>query len=166
MENVTTPLVSPPIAATPQVAGQIVYASFGKRFLAMIIDSLILGVINGVLGAASGAFTGGFAQNDATGSAMMISGLLSLVQIVINIGYAVYFIGSKGQTLGKTAMRIKVVDAQTHAVPGYSVAFLRETVGKFISGIILCIGYLAMLWDIKKQTWHDKIAHTIVIEIP
>jgi uncharacterized RDD family membrane protein YckC len=36
--------------------------------------------------------------------------------------------------------------------------------GKYISTIILFIGYLMMIWDDKKQTLHDKMANTLVVK--
>jgi uncharacterized RDD family membrane protein YckC len=44
-------------------------------------------------------------------------------------------------------------------------AILREVVGKFISSLILLLGYFWMLWDPKKQTWHDKIAKSVVVKV-
>ena len=40
---------------------------------------------------------------------------------------------------------------------------LREIPGKFVSGIVLYLGYLWVLWDKDQQGWHDKIANTLVI---
>ena len=41
-------------------------------------------------------------------------------------------------------------------------AFVRSLM-KLISGAVLLIGYLWMLWDPEKQTWHDKVAGTYVV---
>jgi type II secretory pathway pseudopilin PulG len=40
---------------------------------------------------------------------------------------------------------------------------LRETIGKFVSEIILCIGYIMAGFTAKKQGLHDKFARTVVI---
>ena len=70
--------------------------------------------------------------------------------------------GAKQATLGKRAMGIKVTD-----VNGNRISFGQATgrhFGKWISSIILLIGYLMMLWDERKQTLHDKMAGTLVVK--
>ena len=42
---------------------------------------------------------------------------------------------------------------------------MREVVGKFISGLVLNLGYLWVIWDGQKQGWHDKIADTYVVRV-
>lgn len=46
---------------------------------------------------------------------------------------------------------------------GFGTIALREIVGKFVSGFVLCLGYLWILWDRDFQGWYDKIAGTVVI---
>ena len=77
----------------------------------------------------------------------------------------VYFIGIKGATPGKMVMKIKVIKKDTPTAEiGYGGAFVREVVGKLISGIVLGLGYFWILWDKDKQGWHDKFASTVVVE--
>ena len=59
---------------------------------------------------------------------------------------------------------IKVVNAQGN-IPGLGHAALREILGKFISTIALCLGFLWIAWDRQKQGWHDKIAGTYVVKV-
>lgn len=40
---------------------------------------------------------------------------------------------------------------------------LRETLGKFVSSLFLGLGMFWAIWDKDRQTWHDKIAGTVVI---
>lgn len=165
-----TPSSVPPLTPSPvvptgsvQTNTQFVYAGLRDRFLAVFIDGLILStisfVVNFVVGMVS-ALSGATPDPVFTTITIAISGLVWIVQIV----YPIYFIGAKGQTLGKMIMKIKVIKEDTGEIPGYTTAFLRETVGKFVSGIVLGIGYFVAYKDPKKQAWHDKIAHTIVIK--
>jgi len=96
---------------------------------------------------------------------MIISVVVNLIGYGFMIFYYIYFTGSKGQTLGKKAVKIKVVKESDNSVPGYGTAFLREIVGKFVSSLVFSLGYFWVIWDSKKQGWHDKIAHTIVIKV-
>jgi uncharacterized RDD family membrane protein YckC len=78
--------------------------------------------------------------------------------------YSWLFIGLKGQTLGKMAFGIKVVNYQGDK-PGLGVAALREIPGKLVSGMALLLGFLWVIWDRRKQGWHDKIAKTYVVRV-
>jgi uncharacterized RDD family membrane protein YckC len=74
----------------------------------------------------------------------------------------VRWIGKKGG--GPLALRIgvKVVDFRTGNVIGIPRAIGRFF-GQFISSWIFYLGYLWMLWDKDKQTWHDKMVNSVVI---
>ena len=87
-----------------------------------------------------------------------------LFTTVLSLAYYVIFTGSCGQTLGKMALRIKVIRKDGGDL-GYGGAALRETIGKFVSGIILGIGYLMVAFDERKQGLHDKIAGSYVIKL-
>jgi len=128
------------------------YASVGRRFLAALADGLILAAVNAVLVLL-------FAKSSTAGQTGR-----SLLSALIGLAYYVYFIGSRGQTPGKMALGIKVVKTDG-SQPNYVTAFLREVVGKILSSVVFLLGYLWAIWDAKKQTWHDKIAGTLVIKV-
>lgn len=147
-----------------QVPSQFVYAGFFRRLIAVFVDALILliplALISFVLifaGVMRGPTTEGGV--DAT-----FSLIFNAVMPIISFTYFIFFIGKKGQTPGKKILGIKVIKKDTHKVPGYLYAFLREVVGKFIAGLLFGLGYFWMIWDKDKQTWADKIASTIVIK--
>lgn len=104
-------------------------------------------------------------QNSPFEIAVLLDLIIFFIQLALNILYFVYFIGERGQTLGKIALGIKVVRLDTIQVPGYGTAALREILGKLVSTLTLGIGYLWMLWDPKRQTLHDKIAGTVVVRV-
>ena len=70
--------------------------------------------------------------------------------------------GWRGQTLGKRMIGIRVIDLARGGPIGYGRAFVR-TVGRGLSFFVFGLGYLWMLWDKEKQTWHDKIANPVVV---
>jgi len=120
-------------------------ASFGERLIAAIIDGVVVGLATGILG--------------------RIGILGSIVGFVVSYGYYVYLEGSpSGQTIGKRAMSIRVVGMQTGQTIGYAGAFIR-VIGKIVSSIACLLGYLWMLWDPEKQTWHDKFADSVVVPV-
>jgi uncharacterized RDD family membrane protein YckC len=122
-------------------------ASFGRRLVALIVDAITLGVIQGIL----------FSIFD-TGAAYGLSTLVGLVYYTVLEG------GPRGQTIGKMALGIRVIDFNTGGPIGYARGFLRY-IGRIISTIPLLLGYFWMLWDREKQTWHDKIATTVVVPV-
>ncbi len=136
-------------------------AGFWIRFVAYLIDAVILGAVQFTIGLALGVAGGALTDNGGEMAMAMISGLCGMV---IGIAYAVFFTGYNGQTPGKMALRIQVVRNDSTPM-SYGRAFLREVVGKFVSGIILGIGYIMVGFDRQKQGLHDKIAGTYVIKL-
>jgi uncharacterized RDD family membrane protein YckC len=118
---------------------------FWRRFGAALIDGILLGVVTGILYA-------------------ILKGAGYGLGILLSIGYVVYFEGGPtGQTIGKRALGIRVYDFRGSGEPiGYGRAFIRW-LGKIISSIPCYLGFLWMLWDKEKQTWHDKLATTVVV---
>jgi uncharacterized RDD family membrane protein YckC len=85
------------------------------------------------------------------------------IWILLSTGYFVYGEGGRrGQTLGKHAFSIRVVDLDSATPIGYGRAFIRF-LGHFVSGFVFYLGYLWMLWDPERQCWHDKFAHDVVV---
>jgi uncharacterized RDD family membrane protein YckC len=122
-------------------------AGFWSRFGAALLDGLILAVPAIILS---------FILKDAIG-------LLYLIIIVLYLGYYTYFEGGDtGQTPGKKALGIRVYDFRQGGPIGYGRGFLRQIM-KYVSSIPLYLGYLWMLWDGEKQTWHDKVAGSVVV---
>jgi uncharacterized RDD family membrane protein YckC len=119
-------------------------ASFWRRFGALLIDGIALGVVTGILAAF-------MSRNAANG----ISTLIGLI-------YFSYFEGTSGQTLGKKALGIRVIDFKAGGPIGFGRALIRY-IGRIVSTIPLLLGYFWMLWDKEKQTWHDKFAGSVVV---
>ena len=130
----------------PEVDAQ--YAGFGARFVGLLIDGVILGVIGWVI-------------NTVFQNSMPALG--SVLGLVVNVGYFVYFFTSTGQTPGAKVMGIKVIDGNGGLLSVGSAVV--RVIGSWVSTIILFIGYLMMLWDGKKQTLHDKMAGSYVVRM-
>ncbi len=73
-------------------------------------------------------------------------------------------LGRTGQTWGRRITGVRVVRNHTGEPIGFWRALGRQLFGFTISRVVLALGYLWMLWDDERQTWHDKIADTIVVE--
>ena len=127
-------------------------AGFGRRLAAYLIDSVLLSIVAVILVLILGAVAG-----DAGG---VIGYIIAIVGI---IAYYVYFHGGPtGQTLGKRAMGIRVIDYAGGGPIGYGRAVGRYFAA-ILSGIPCYLGYLWMIWDREKQTWHDKLTTSVVV---
>lgn len=138
-------------------------AGVGSRFLALLVDAVILGIPSGIIGGIVGAMAAG----SEDGSVPAIGILLYLVLIVVAILYEPLMTSRKGagngQTIGKQVAKVRIVDQATGGQIGTGQAWIRFLIRSFISGLIFYLGYLWALWDPQKQTWHDKIAKTLVV---
>jgi predicted Zn finger-like uncharacterized protein len=138
------------------------YAGFWIRVLAYLIDSILLITVQTVLSLLIDLTIG--MLGIATEGDPAINTVIWLFGAVLSISYAVFFTGYCGQTPGKMALRIKVIRTDGSPI-NYGRAALREVLGKFISSILLGIGYLMVAFDHQKQGLHDKIADTYVIKL-
>lgn len=137
-------------------------AGFWIRVVAYLIDSVLLGVVQLVLSIVITLLIG--VMGIATEGDPAINTVIWLFGAAISIGYAVFFVGYCGQTPGKMALRIRVIRTDGSQI-SYGRAALREVLGKFVSGILLGIGYIMVAFDSQKQGLHDKIADTYVIKL-
>lgn len=139
------------------------HVGFLIRLVAYIIDAIILAIGQGILMAIFGLSS--FMTQSGGGSQVSIGALQIIGFILIlvwDIGYFVYFWSSSGQTPGKMIMGIKVVSVDGGPVSvGKAIVRL---IGYAISGIVIYLGFLWIIWDKEKQGWHDKIASTYVVK--
>lgn len=135
-------------------------AGAGMRFLAWLIDGIISVVVIG------GSFLVGIAIGDA-GITLGFVVLFGLV--IVQLG----LVASRGQSLGKMVLGIRIVRVIAHADGsvrvdhnlGFGGMLIREIVGKFVSSLVLYLGYIWILFDGRRQGWHDKIAGTLVVKV-
>jgi uncharacterized RDD family membrane protein YckC len=134
------------------------YASFGTRFLAFLLDFIILYVISEIFD----LFLS-FARIFGDSSDASFIGTSFLLNIVVSWLYtALYESSEKQATLGKQALGIVVTDLANDRI-----SFARATgryFASFLSVLTLFIGYFMAAFTEKKQTLHDLIASTLVVK--
>ena len=150
------------IVATASPLNEQSYAGFWIRVLAYLLDSVLLITVQTALSLLINLTIG--MLGIATEGDPAINTIIWLFGAVLSISYAVFFTGYCGQTPGKMVLRIKVIRTDGSPI-NYGRAALREVLGKFISSILLGIGYLMVAFDNRKQGLHDKIADTYVIKL-
>jgi uncharacterized RDD family membrane protein YckC len=140
--------------------GAFAYASVLKRFVAIFIDGLLIDIV--VLPLI--IFTVGFQGITHAGLSPGVSALIYFFEYAVPATYEIVLIGMFGATVGKMAMKIKVVTPD-----GGHISYARSTgryFAKMLSGIILFIGYLMAFWDEEKRALHDRLCKTRVIINP
>jgi uncharacterized RDD family membrane protein YckC len=158
-------------------AGAFKLAGMGQRFLARLIDGLIVGiplVILSVIIISSIAPSAEEIRQGKTTNFLVTLLIYAGALIVISVLYEVGMIATRGATVGKSAMGVRVVTAATSAQRGVGIgggpAFTRWAV-MFAPGIIPYVGnlwvlvcYLSPLFDSTgRQGFHDKAAKTWVL---
>lgn len=151
--------------ALPQGSVQLgEYASFWIRLGAYLIDNVIVSVVSlpfGVIAAMmnfSQASMEGPSSPSAGSFAIQMVG--NLAALIVWVGNSIYLQGTRGASLGKRMCKIVVLNDQGEVL-GIGRTVLRE-IFKIISGCVCLLGYLWMLWDPERQTWHDKVAGSYV----
>ena len=112
---------------------------FWERSAATFLDLIVVGIVVGLLG------LGDYFAVWAT-------------------AYFITFWALRGTTLGGVVLGIKVVRMDDRPVD-WSVALVRG-LGSFLSLFVMGLGFLWVAWDPQRQSWHDKIAGTIVVKMP
>ncbi len=155
------------------------YAGFWLRFVAFIIDAIVVGCIDWIIlapilaaigiSAAGGFPFSGFNSPDEVDIAAMVAtlsamfGIAWFVKRVVDILYHSLMESSKFQgSLGKMALGLVVTDTNG-AKLDFTKALIRNLC-KIISGMILAIGYIIAGFTEKKQALHDIIASTLVVK--
>lgn len=134
------------------------YGDFWNRFAASFIDGIIASIGGGIIAGVLGGFYG--AAGGTSEGAQVLGFCIGLI-----LGWlysAIMESSPKQATLGKMAMGLVVTDEKDNRL-----TFGRATAryfGKFLSSIILMIGYIMAAFTEKKQALHDMIAGTLVYQ--
>jgi len=150
--------------AQPAAPADVAYGGFWIRVVAYLIDGILLNIVFGIIGAIVGV---SMIPVDPTNTDPMAGmehmGRFQLVALVVTwLYFALMESSPRGATVGKMVLGLRVVDEQ-----GNRISFARATgrfFAKFISTIILMIGYLMVAFTERKRGLHDMIAGTLVIK--
>lgn len=137
-------------------------ASWGRRLAALLVDGAILGAVVLVTLLAAGVSLDEVNDTIWEGSSLAVIALFVLPEAI----YDTFMIGARNQTFGKMLLRIKVVDAAGGGGIGYRRAFTRWVSTAALWALWAIPGVLDHLWplrDPRRQTWHDKLARSVVV---
>ncbi len=151
------------------------YAGIGARFLAALMDGVIIGIPIGIMStvlsamlaarvvtrAAGKTYNPGMAATDV-GSVFAGFGFIMIISVLLSWAYFAMMESSSWQgTIGKRIMGIQVTDINGGRI-SLGRATIRLAVKAFLSGWFL-IGYIMAFFTQRKQTLHDMIAGTLVL---
>jgi len=151
----------------------VTYAGFWIRFLATIIDGIILAIVQGIVQV---AFLGSMIRpsmmrsnptpEEALSTLAPLMGMIGTVWLIttaIHACYEVFFVGKMGATPGKMALGLKVV--RPNGMPVDLPRAFGRYFAKMLSAIILFIGYIMAGFDAEKRALHDMICDTRVVKV-
>jgi uncharacterized RDD family membrane protein YckC len=170
----------PPVAASAPVSTPQPYAGFWLRFVAALVDGLILGIPFWIVVGVLISMFGGFGillhripQDSHPADPRDVLALFAPFFMAFVLGWLVflilhwlYFAGMESSarqaTFGKSVMSLRVTNSE-----GQRISFGHATgrfFAKIVSGMVpLAIGYIMAGFTAKKQALHDLIAGTLVL---
>jgi len=131
------------------------YVGFWDRFHAVIVTATLLSIIE--------MFFSYFIFDDFWMNSYDYFTLQSLPIEILSLAIIVYFWNRYMSDPGKMLFKATIVDATTYEKATLKQYILRY-LGYYISLLPLGLGFWWVIWDKKKQSWHDKIANTVVIK--
>ncbi|MFC2023716.1 RDD family protein [Chloroflexota bacterium] len=140
------------------------YAGFVTRLVAFVIDRAVISVVMLVIALAVRYVLDAFPINQLLGffeGQWQWAAILGVaVYLAVAILYDIGFWMLAGQTPGKYLMGLRIVRTDADRLK-FGNAVRRE-IGYVLSGILF-LGYLWILFDNRRQGFHDKLAGTLVV---
>lgn len=142
-------------------AASLAYGGFWIRFVAYLIDAILLNIVIWAVAAATGATS---ALNIDPSNPTLPPGYWTFmgVSFLIPAIYTIGFWVSSGATPGKMAFGLRVVRSDTGG-PISTGQAIGRFLGYLVSSAVFCLGFIWVGFDARKQGWHDKLASTVVV---
>jgi uncharacterized RDD family membrane protein YckC len=144
-------------------------AGFWRRFAAVTIDGIIVGILNTPISYGLQIAMGTAAVKDPnqllSGDYWRVQGVVMLVCFLLPALYFGYFYTQKGWSPGKKVMGMRVVNVKDGTRLTWGQAIARETVGKILSGVLLGIGYFMVAFRGDKRAMHDLLVGSQVLKV-
>jgi len=128
-----------------------------KRALAFFIDEMLLSFILII------ALWDSFINAQTMEEIIIVTNSFVLEYMMMKIIYQTFFVMQYGGTLGKIAMKIRVIEIKTLDNPNILVS-LNRAIFRVISEMLFYLGFLWAMLDPSRQGWHDKTAKTLVVD--
>lgn len=156
-----------PVEAPSQA--RVKLASVGKRWAAILIDGVLVAAPTMFMMSIAGMFlaleAAMLSANDAVAAEAFaqFQNDFIVMNLLVSGVYNLFFMTRfNGQTPGKMMLGLRAIKKNGRRFT-FVDALLRNVIGYTLSGMFL-LGYLWALFDRESQTWHDKLAGTVVID--
>jgi len=136
----------------------ITLADKGKRAMAFFIDEMLLSLLLLI------ALWESFVQATTTEEVIMLTNSVVLEYMALKIIYQAFFVMQYGASIGKIIMKIRVIEIQTLQKPNVLVA-LNRAIFRVVSEMFFYLGFIWGMMSPSRQTWHDKTAKTLVVNV-
>ena len=136
-------------------------AGFWRRLVGAFLDWLLIGIAAAAIGQLFGveAPTPPTAGDGVNIQFQPAPGPFILVELAY---FTWFHATSAGQSIGNRILGVRVLDANTGRSLPYSRAFARALMSN-LSALPCFLGFLWMLWEPRKRTWHDIVADSLVV---
>jgi uncharacterized RDD family membrane protein YckC len=125
-------------------------AGFGIRLLAHICDNVMMIAVT---------FPFVILSSVVSGTASTAS---QAAQFVVSFAFLAHWIGTQGGSPLRRKLGVYILDENDGSYIGRQRAATR-IIMSWVSGLVLLLGYISMLWNPQRQTWHDRIAKSVVV---
>jgi len=136
----------------------ITLAPIKKRAMALFIDELLLSFLLII------AIWDSFSTAVTIEEIINVTNAFVLEYMALKIIYQAFFVMQYGASIGKIVMKIRVIELDTLQTPNVLVA-LNRAIFRVISEMLFYLGFLWGMLNPTRQTWHDKTAKTLVVNV-
>jgi len=136
----------------------ILLASNKKRAMAFFIDEMLLSFLLVI------ALWDSFAAAQTMEQMINITNTFVLEYMMMKIIYQAFFVMQYGASIGKIVMKIRVIELDSIQTPNVLIA-LNRAIFRVVSELLFYLGFLWGLLNPERQTWHDKTAKTLVVNV-
>lgn len=143
-------------------AENFVYAGFWVRFGAWLADAVIVAIFLLICRITMAGLFSLISASPFSGNVLFEYTWKDIILYLAGAVYYVLCIWLAGTTAGKRLFRIRVVSVAEEGMT-FTDALYRETVGKYLSGVLLCLGFIIAGFDREKRALHDILCDTRVI---
>lgn len=139
-----------------------IFAGFFVRLSAFLIDTLIVSAALSIIKIPT--FFISLAAPDLffLKPLLFSFSLLDIILYILSIAYFIILTYTCGATIGKRLMKIRVIKANFEKLTLFDVIY-RESIGRYLSSVIIFIGYFLIGPDTQKRALHDILCDTRVI---
>jgi uncharacterized RDD family membrane protein YckC len=126
-------------------------AGFWLRFVAYLCDGIMVWLVSIPFAIFSASTTG------------TVAALSQSTQFVVTFIVLAYWIGNQGGSPLRRKLGVLILDQDDGSFIGQRRAAIRIMMS-WVSGLVFLLGYLTMLRNPQSQTWHDRVARSVVVK--